>query len=108
VTWEYGDMPPDEVEVRLTSIDEGATLLELEHATTSDTAPDGSVDALIGVGVGWELAMDYLRRYLVGTLPVPEGPARQQDFQPTAEDRGLLEASGRAWTELLRREPRTE
>jgi len=59
----------DEVEVRLTPTDEGATLLELEHATTSDTAPDGSVDALIGVGVGWELAMDYLRRYLVGTLP---------------------------------------
>lgn len=102
ITWVFGGMPADEVEVRLTPAGDGATILELVHATTADTAPDGSVDAILGVGVGWELAMEYLARHLRGDLPPPSSDAsRQQDFEPTADDSTLMESSGRAWASIV-------
>ncbi len=41
VTWVYGPRHADELEVRLTKADGGGTVVELEHASIADTAPDG-------------------------------------------------------------------
>jgi uncharacterized protein YndB with AHSA1/START domain len=57
VTWSTGPGHPDEVEVRLSKANGGGTGLELEHASVAMTAADGVTDAILGVGVGWELAM---------------------------------------------------
>ena len=38
VSWVYGDNPPDEVELRLTSEADGTTVVELEHAAAPGTA----------------------------------------------------------------------
>ena len=64
VTWLYGPGRADEVEVRLSPLGDDRTLVELEHATVADLAPDGVTDAIVGVGAGWELAMG-----LPGTTP---------------------------------------
>jgi uncharacterized protein YndB with AHSA1/START domain len=101
VTWVYGPRHADEVEVRLTKTEGAATVVELEHASIADTAPDGVTDALLGVGVGWELAMAHLGRHLDGELPLPPPDGSGSAFQPTPEDRQLMAASARAWKELL-------
>lgn len=101
VTWVYGPPHADELEVRLTKSEGGGTILELEHASIADTAPDGVTDALLGVGVGWELAMAHLERHLDGELPLPPSDGRGRAFQPTPEDRNLMAASARSWAELL-------
>ena len=101
VTWVYGPRHADELEVRLTKADGGGTVVELEHASIADTAPDGVTDALLGVGVGWELAMDHLGRHLDGDLPLPTSDGSGSELQPTPEDRRLMAASARAWMELL-------
>jgi uncharacterized protein YndB with AHSA1/START domain len=69
VTWVYGGQPVDEVELRLSPGENGDTILELEHASVSEMAPDGSTSAVVGVGVGWELALDYLEKFFRGELP---------------------------------------
>jgi len=101
VTWVYGPRHADEVEVRLTKAEGGGTVVELEHASIADTAPDGVTDALLGVGVGWELAMDHLGRHLDGTVPLPPSDGSASVLQPTPEDRQLMAASARAWMTLL-------
>ena len=101
VTWVYGPRHADELEVRLTKADGGGTVVELEHASIADTAPDSVTDALLGVGVGWELAMDHLGRHLDGDLPLPTSDGSGSKLQPTPEDRRLMAASARAWMELL-------
>jgi uncharacterized protein YndB with AHSA1/START domain len=103
VTWVYGPRHADEVEVRLAKAEGIGTLIELEHASTADTAPDGVTDALlgVGVGVGWELAMAHLGRHLDGALPLPPADGSGSALQPSPEDRQLMAASARAWMELL-------
>jgi uncharacterized protein YndB with AHSA1/START domain len=102
VTWSSGPGHPDELEIRLSRADEGGTVVELEHATVATTAPDGVTDAILGVGVGWELAMAWLDRYVTGDGQ-PRAPGRSGDaaLQPSAEDQALLAASAGAWTALL-------
>jgi uncharacterized protein YndB with AHSA1/START domain len=78
VTWVYGDRPADEVELRLRPGDDGGTVLELEHASVAEHAPmtfDGKpVDAILGVGIGWELPLTYsLDLHLRGQLPDAAG-----------------------------------
>jgi hypothetical protein len=73
----------------------------VEHVSIAETAPDGVTDALLGVGLGWELAMAHLGRHLDGTLPLPPADGGGSDVKPTPEDRQLMAASARAWTELL-------
>jgi uncharacterized protein YndB with AHSA1/START domain len=55
VTWTYGEpteLPPDEVEVRLSQdLDERVTILELEHRSKSAAA------WAPGVGAGWEVGL---------------------------------------------------
>jgi uncharacterized protein YndB with AHSA1/START domain len=91
VTWSSGPGHPDEVEVRLSKAEEGGTLLELEHATVAATAPDGGTDPIVALGVGWELAMTSLDRYLREEAPV----------RPTGEDQALVAEGARAWDELI-------
>jgi uncharacterized protein YndB with AHSA1/START domain len=86
VTWVYGDRPADEVELRLRPDDDGGTVLELEHASVAEHAPmtiEGRpVDAILGVGIGWEMPLTYsLDLHLRGELgesPPSEPPAGYQ------------------------------
>jgi uncharacterized protein YndB with AHSA1/START domain len=100
-TWLYGPGRADEVAVRLSPLGEKRTLLELEHASVADLAPDGITDAIVGVGVGWELAMAYLGRHLRHKLPAPPVGLPGRWFERTPADAKLVRASTRAWTELL-------
>jgi uncharacterized protein YndB with AHSA1/START domain len=102
VTWSSGPGHPDEVEVRLSKADEGGAVLELEHASVAATGPDGAPDPLLGVGVGWELAMAWLDHYVRGDgQPRAPGWSGEAALQPTAEDQALLADSARAWTTLI-------
>ena len=103
VTWLYGPGRADEVEVRLSPLGDNRTLLELEHASVADLAPDGVTDAIVGIGAGWELAIAYLGRHLRHELPAPPVGLPGPWFEPTAADRKLVRARVRAWTELLAR-----
>jgi uncharacterized protein YndB with AHSA1/START domain len=100
VTWVYGDRPPDEVELRLSRLTDGGTLLELEHASVCETAPDGVSDAIFGVGVGWEPALYALDLYLRGELPDTLA-ADVGAGKPPPELVELMDRSGRAWTALV-------
>jgi uncharacterized protein YndB with AHSA1/START domain len=102
VTWSSGPGHPDEVEVRLSRAEAGGSVVELEHATVATIAPDGLTDAILGVGVGWELAMAWLDRHMTGDGQ-PRAPGRSGDaaLQPAAGDRVLVAQSARAWTALL-------
>ncbi len=100
VTWVYGDRPADEVELRLTPSDGGDTVLELEHASVCETAPDGVSDAILGVGVGWELPLTWsLPAYLRGEFP--DVPAVEW-YQPTPEHEQLAKRLGDVWADLVR------
>jgi uncharacterized protein YndB with AHSA1/START domain len=102
VTWSSGPGHPDEVEIRLSRAEEGGTVVELEHASVATTAPDGVTDAILGVGVGWELAMAWLDRYVTGDgQPRAPGRSGEAALQPTAEDQAVLAESARAWTAML-------
>jgi uncharacterized protein YndB with AHSA1/START domain len=98
VTWVYGDRPADEVELRLSRGDDGGTLLELEHATVAELAPgevDGAaVDAVLGVGLGWELPLTYaLPAFLAGSLP-----AAPPDEEAMTK---AVTSAARAWAAVL-------
>jgi uncharacterized protein YndB with AHSA1/START domain len=100
VTWVYGDRPADEVELRLSSGADGGTLLELEHASVCETAPDGVSDAIFGVGLGWEPALYALDLYLRGELP--DALATEwRHGEPPQEVVDLMTRSGRAWAALV-------
>jgi len=102
VTWVYGDRPADEVELRLVPGKDAHTVLELEHASVCETAPDGVADAILGVGVGWEMALDYLEKFFRGELPDTPGQEHaQQDFEPTPEDMERADRRGQAWAALI-------
>jgi uncharacterized protein YndB with AHSA1/START domain len=101
VTWSSGPGHPDEVEVRLSKAEGGGTVVELEHATVATKWADGATDAILAVGVGWELAMAWLDRYVTGDGQ-PRAPAQRDDaLRPSADDQALLAASARAWTGLI-------
>jgi uncharacterized protein YndB with AHSA1/START domain len=101
VTWVYGDRPADEVALRLRPDDDGGgTVLELEHASVVEHAPmtiDGRpVDAILGVGIGWEMPLTYsLDLYLRGKLaPAPTGEA-------PAELEAVAGRLAQAWASLI-------
>jgi hypothetical protein len=101
VTWLYAPGRADEVEVRLSPLGDQRTLLELEHASVADLAPDGVTDAIVSAGVGWEVAMAYLGRHLGHELPAPPVGLPGRWFEPTAADAKRVRACLRAWTQLL-------
>jgi hypothetical protein len=55
------------------------------------TAADGGTDPIVGLGVGWELAMTSLDRYLREEAPI----------RPTGQDHALVAECARAWNELM-------
>jgi uncharacterized protein YndB with AHSA1/START domain len=102
LTWAYGDRPVDEVELRLSPVEGGATVLEIEHATVSKLVEwEGQMlDVIPGVGVGWELPLTLgLPRYLRDELP--DAPAVEW-YQPGPEEERLMDQSGQAWAALVR------
>ena len=99
--WIYGDRPVDEVRLRLETAGDGATLLEIEHATVSTEVEwEGRMlDVIPGVGSGWELPLAWsLTRYLRGELP--DAPAVEW-YEPTPEHMAFAERSAEAWSALL-------
>jgi len=100
VTWVYGDRPADEVELRLRPDDGGGTVLELEHASVAAHAPmtiDGRpVDAILGVGIGWEMPLTYsLDLHLRGKMAGPPSGDRATELEAVAAR--LAEA----WTSVI-------
>jgi uncharacterized protein YndB with AHSA1/START domain len=96
VTWIFGEVEPDdlsEVEVLLSPVDGGGTLLELEHRATVD--PDFWNRFGPGaVGIGWDLSMYGLAGYVAGTF-VRDGS--EEEMLATPEGRAFVERSGEAW-----------
>jgi uncharacterized protein YndB with AHSA1/START domain len=90
VSWEYGDNPADEVELRLTTGADGATVVELEHA-----AAPGTPESLAGVGVGWDLTLLGLAMHLRGQTVDPAA------FEASPAFRELVMLSTRAWGAAL-------
>ena len=100
VTWVYGDRPADEVELRLGPDEDGGTVLELEHASVAEHAPmtiDGRpVDAILGVGIGWEMPLTYsLDLHLRGTPPAAPTSERAAEFEAVAA------RLAQAWASLI-------
>lgn len=104
VTWVFGEGMPTEVEVRLaaqpTAAGADRTVLELEHSS-----PAAVVDELvrtygtggtIGIGCGWDLALQGLHLFLGR---VPFDPAT---WGTTPEGRQFSVASCHAWAEAIR------
>jgi uncharacterized protein YndB with AHSA1/START domain len=101
VSWLYGPGHGDELEVRLSKADDGGTLLELEHASIAAGTAEGTTDAFVNVGVGWELAMAYLDLFLRDELPPGSTGAGHAASEPSSSDRALVAESAQAWNELL-------
>jgi uncharacterized protein YndB with AHSA1/START domain len=99
ITWTYGDVPTSDVELRL-SPDGDGTALELEHAVVTDPFGHDPLTAAWGVGLGWELALQFgLVKYLRGELP--DAPASEW-FDESAPD--MAEAAAactKAWNAVL-------
>jgi uncharacterized protein YndB with AHSA1/START domain len=107
VTWEYGDHPAGQVELRLVAddADADATVLELEHSRIAarieiagreiDPVLNDAASGLWGIGTGWELPLTFgLERYLRGELP--DRPAVEW-FEVTDEVLALADRAGAAW-----------
>ena len=103
VTWVYGPQPRRRARDQTDQEPREVGRLSSSSTLRSPTRPrTACTDALLGVGVGWELAMDHLGRHLDGDLPLPDHPtAAGSELQPTPEDRQLMAASARAWKELF-------
>ncbi|HEX4723300.1 MAG TPA: SRPBCC family protein [Pseudonocardiaceae bacterium] len=91
VTWEFGDLPPSEVEVRLTPAGDERTLFVLEHVAITDP----EMWARFGpgaVGVGWDLTVLGLSLHLTAAAALePEA------WQRTPEYREFATGSATAW-----------
>ncbi|HEX9338893.1 MAG TPA: SRPBCC family protein [Pseudonocardiaceae bacterium] len=71
VTWVFGDLPPSEVEVRLSPAATDRTLFELEHSRITEPAKWERFGPG-AVGVGWDLLLLGLRFHLAD--PTAEKP----------------------------------
>ena len=115
VTWEYGERPASQVELRLADAadaDAAATVLELEHSAIArdievgggriDPILNDAASGLWGIGTGWELPLSIgLERYLRGELP--DRPAVEW-FEVTDEVLALADRAGRAWAAAAERQ----
>ncbi|OOC53351.1 MULTISPECIES: SRPBCC family protein [Nocardiopsis] len=99
LTWEYGDDPAAYVELRLSEAEGGGTLLELEHASVSESflVSDPETGDW-GVGVGWEMPLDFLESYLKGETP--DAPTSEWfEFTPEVEKRAA--ERGALWAKAV-------
>jgi uncharacterized protein YndB with AHSA1/START domain len=101
VTWVYGPMPSDadisEVEVRLSTVNDGTTRLLLQHTAVvpEDRWQEYGPGA---VGVGWDGALLGLTLHLRGAA-APEDP---EAWQLSDEGRAFNTRSSEAWGEANR------
>jgi uncharacterized protein YndB with AHSA1/START domain len=97
-SWEFGDSH-NWIAVRLTTVGTRATRLELEHLIpTADEIWDGYGPG--AVGVGWELALVGLTRYLDGL-----GPLGGDDAEPwptTEAGHRFVSAASAGWAQAAR------
>jgi uncharacterized protein YndB with AHSA1/START domain len=90
----------DEIELRLTAVDEQTTALELQHATTRvDHEVDGETyDAIFCMGGGYYPRLAALGRHLRGDLPDDYDTLR---FNEYPEVRPIIERGSAAMAALL-------
>ncbi|OLT29948.1 hypothetical protein BJF83_09625 [Nocardiopsis sp. CNR-923] len=87
LTWEYGDDPAAYVELRLSEAEGGGTVLELEHASVKESfLVNDPETGDWGVGVGWEMPLDFLESYLKGQTP-DQPTSEWFEFTPELEKR---------------------
>lgn len=101
VSWIYQDIY-SELEVRLGSIGGGATVVEIEHLMTADAVERSGMtlsENLVAGGAGWDLALDFLGRYLRGELEGP--PTANGDWEPTATDLERYGQYQKAWQKVV-------
>ncbi len=103
LTWVYADRPVDEVELRLSPTDDGATVFELEHASILrmvtlddgrevDVVLNDPISGIFGLGTGWELSLITLDLYLRGQMP--DDPAA---FMESPDLPAIIDECGRGW-----------
>jgi uncharacterized protein YndB with AHSA1/START domain len=103
VTWVYGDpgdLPPDEVELRIVPDGTDRTVLELEHVSAGGIDPyllNDKAQGIFGLGAGWELGLVALGWHLAGTFPDVEPAALEE----TPEIAALADRISDAWAEVL-------
>ncbi len=95
-------LPPDrdeadEVEVRLTADGDGATWLELEHASVADVFHTDLSGDKFSPAIGWEGPLHYLAEYLRGVLP--DRPAGEWYEFDEAEEMRLAKLRAVEWAE---------
>lgn len=111
ITWQYGDRPPDDVELRLQADDDSHTTLVLEHATLTrkvevngrmvDVVLNDAETGIWGLGTGWELGLIGLDQFLHGAFA--DVPARESFDENSTELLELADRCGAAWAEVVER-----
>lgn len=100
LTWVYGDVPASDVELRLSPADGGGTMLELEHAVVTDPSGNDPLTAAWGVGIGWNIPLQYsLPAYLRGELP--DEPASEWFDEAAPDMARAANDTTKAWNEVL-------
>lgn len=91
-TWVFGEMPPSEVEVRLSPGAAGKTEFELEHIVAVDEHWKNFGPG--AVGVGWDGAVLGLALHLRGETI---SPAEAEAWQSSPEARDFMTRCSEAW-----------
>jgi uncharacterized protein YndB with AHSA1/START domain len=99
LSWAYEDMPVDEVELRLAADGDGATLVEVEHATVTTTVEfDGRlVDAFGNMGSGWEPLLAALELFVDDRLPAGN---TLMEFRARPEIVAVADRARSSWSAL--------
>lgn len=82
------------IELRLTAVDEGTTRLELEHLALTDD-PTWARFGPGAVGIGWELGLGGLGRYLAAGEPLDSAAA--QAWAVSEDGRRFVTESSERW-----------
>jgi len=94
-TWEFGGAVTW-IELRLTPVGEDATRLELEHLARADDTTWTRFGPG-AVGIGWELGLGGLERYLAAGEPLD--PAAAQAWAVSEQGRRFVSESSERWGE---------
>lgn len=98
VSWVYEDNY-SELEVRLGAVGDGATVVEVEHIMRPDDLTGAGMslnDGLVAAGMGWDMGLDTLGRYLRGEIDGPPSPSAE----PSAEDLARYGEYQQAWQQV--------